>query len=376
MNSRSREGGSGADVAMERLFSPFRVGDLTLKNRIIMAPMTRRFSPEGIPTDLVARYYRKRAEGGVALVMTEGTYINRSSGQDLAVPNLYEPASIEAWRKVVDGVHDAGAKMGAQLWHMGLLLSASHTADPSIRLVGPSGLDGKGARPGSPMTDSEIAETIEAYGRAAENARRAGFDLVELHAGHGYLIDQFLWERTNERTDRYGGDMIERTRFAVEAVKACRAAVGPAFPISFRWSQWKIQDYGARLTDTPGETARLLEPLVDAGVDIFHCSTRRFWEPEFEGSSLNLAGWTKKLTGKPVITVGSVSLSTDVQNHHQAALPTDIRALLDMFARDEIDIVAVGRALIANPNWPEMVRSGRLTELAPFIRSEIDKALI
>jgi len=365
-----------AEEAMERLFSPYRVGNLALKNRIIMAPMTRRFSPGGIPTDLVASYYRKRAEGGVALVMTEGTYVNRASGQDLAVPNLYDPAAVAAWRKVVDAVHGAGAKMGAQLWHMGLLLSASSTTDPSIRLVGPCGLDGKGSKPGTPMTDEEVADTIAAYGRAAANAKSAGFDAVELHAGHGYLIDQFLWDRTNERTDAYGGDMIGRTRFAVEAIKACRAAVGPGFPISFRWSQWKIQDYSAKLASTPDEMARLLEPISEAGVDIFHCSTRRFWEPEFEGSSLNLAGWTKKLTGKPVITVGSVSLSTDVQNHHQAALPTDIRALLDMFARDEIDIVAVGRALIANPNWPKMVRSGRLTELSPFIRSEIDKALI
>jgi len=152
--------------------------------------------------------------------------------------------------------------------------------------------------------------------------------------------------------------------------------VGPDFPISFRWSQWKIQDYGAKLAQTPAELERLLAPIAAAGVDIFHCSTRRFWEPEFEGSTLNLAGWTRRLTGRPVITVGSVSLSTDVQNHHQAALPTDIRALLDMFARDEIDMVAVGRALIANPDWPRIVREGRLMELTPFIRSEIDNALI
>jgi 2,4-dienoyl-CoA reductase-like NADH-dependent reductase (Old Yellow Enzyme family) len=362
--------------ALERLFSPFRIGGLTLKNRIIMAPMTRRFSPGGIPTDLVAAYYSKRAQGGVALVMTEGTYVNRASGQDLAVPNLYDPQAVAAWSKVVDAVHAAGARMGAQLWHMGFLLSASKTTDPSIRLVGPSGLDGKGERPGVPMTDSEIADTIDAYGRAARNAKAAGFDAVELHAGHGYLIDQFLWDRTNERRDEFGGDLVGRTRFAVEALKACREAVGPGFPISFRWSQWKIQDYGARLAETPRDMARLLEPIANAGVDVFHCSTRRFWEPEFEGSDLNLAGWTKKLTGKPVITVGSVSLSTDVQNHHQAAMPTDIRALLDMFARDEIDIVAVGRALIANPDWPNIVRGGKMAELAPFIRSEIDNALI
>ena len=364
------------DAAMEKLFSPLRIGNVTLRNRIAMAPMTRRFSPGGIPTGDVANYYRRRAAGGVALVMTEGTYINRASGQDLAVPNLYDPAAVAGWRRVVEAVHGEGALMGAQLWHMGFLLSPSNTADTSIRLVGPSGLDGKGARPGAPMTEAEIADTIAAYGTAAANAKAAGFDTVELHAGHGYLIDQFLWDRTNERTDRHGGDMVGRTAFAVEAVKAVRDAVGPGFPISFRWSQWKIQDYGARLAQTPAELERLLAPIAAAGVDILHCSTRRFWEPEFDGSALNLAGWTRKVTGKPVITVGSVSLSTDVQNHHQTALPTDIRALLDMFARDEIDMVAVGRALIANPDWPKIVREGRLMELTPFIRSEIDKALI
>jgi 2,4-dienoyl-CoA reductase-like NADH-dependent reductase (Old Yellow Enzyme family) len=133
-------------------------------------------------------------------------------------------------------------------------------------------------------------------------------DGVEIHGAHGYLIDQFFWEGSNRRDDEYGGDLAGRSRFAIELIQAVRAAVGPDFPIIFRFSQWKQQDYTARLVQTPQALAAFLQPLSEAGVDIFHCSTRRFWEPEFDGSELNLAGWTRQLTGKPTITVGSVGL--------------------------------------------------------------------
>lgn len=135
---------------------------------------------------------------------------------------------------------------------------------------------------------------IAAFAQAADDAKRIGFDGIELHGAHGYLIDQFFWGKTNRRTDRYGGDLVDRTRFAVEIVKACRRAVGPDYPIALRFSQWKSSDYTAKLAETPDELARFLAPLANAGVDIFHCSTRRCWESEFIGSDLNLAGWTKK----------------------------------------------------------------------------------
>ena len=162
--------------------------------------------------------------------------------------------------------------------------------------------------------------------------------------------------------------MVARTRFAVEVIQACRRAVGPDFPIVFRYSQWKQQDYAARLATTPELLGRFLAPLADAGVDMFHCSTRRFWEPEFEGSPLNLAGWTKKLTGKPVITVGSVSLDTDMfaAFRGQGAAITSIDKLIEMFARDEVDLVAVGRALLVDPAWAPKVRENRMQDLLPF----------
>ena len=147
----------------------------------------------------------------------------------------------------------------------------------------------------------------------------------------------------------------------------CANRSGPSYPVALRISQWKIGDYDAKLAKTPGELEQFLRPLVDAGVDIFHCSQRRFWDAEFEGSNLNLAGWTKKLTGKPTITVGSVTLGADFTTSFgspESAAVTGIDELLDRLERGEFDLVAVGRALIANPEWAAIVKAGELEELA------------
>jgi 2,4-dienoyl-CoA reductase-like NADH-dependent reductase (Old Yellow Enzyme family) len=255
-----------------------------------------------------------------------------------------------------------------QIWHVGTVRKVGDRPNPEAPPIGPSGLFKPGVKVAEPMTEAEIAAVIVAFAQAAADARRLGFDGIELHGAHGYLIDQFFWEGTNHRTDRYGGDMVARTHFAVEVIQACRRAVGPDFPILLRFSQWKQQDYAARLAATPELLGRFLAPLVDAGVDVFHCSTRRFWEPEFEGSPLNLAGWTKKLSGKPVITVGSVSLDTDMfaAFRGQGAAITGIDELIEMIARDEVDLVAVGRALLVDPAWATKVRENRMQDLLPF----------
>ncbi len=149
--------------------------------------------------------------------------------------------------------------------------------------------------------------------------------------------------------------------------------MGPDFPIIFRFSQWKQQDYNARLCNTPEELDAFLKPLVNAGVDIFHCSTRRFWEPEFEGSDLNLAGWTKKLTGKPVITVGSVGLNASFIDEEKRDMvdgsgvaTASIDELGARMAAGEFDLVAVGRALLQDPEWVLKVKAGRYDELQDY----------
>lgn len=158
-------------------------------------------------------------------------------------------------------------------------------------------------------------------------------------------------------------------------LNATRAAVGPDFPIIFRFSQWKQQDYTARLVQTPEALGEFLKPLSDAGVDIFHCSTRRFWEPEFEGSDLNLAGWTRQLTGKPTITVGSVGLDGEflqfMVNTDKVAQPASLEKLLERLNNDEFDLVAVGRALLVDPDWAVKVREGREGDILPFSREAL-----
>ena len=225
------------------------------------------------------------------------------------------------------------------------------------------------------MSEADIADTIDAFAKAAGAAKEIGFDAVEIHGAHGYLIDQFFWEGANRRDDSWGGDFVSRTRFAAEIVKAIRARVGEAYPIILRFSQWKQQDFAARLAQTPDELARFLEPLAAAGTDIFHCSTRRFWEPEVEGSSLNLAGWTKKLTGKPTITVGSVGLKgADFVQTFRTRETSDVGELGELesrLERGEFDLVAVGRALLADAQWAAKVRDGRFAELAPFSASSL-----
>jgi len=217
------------------------------------------------------------------------------------------------------------------------------------------------------MTETEIADVIAAYGRSAQNAIDVGFDGIAIHGAHGYLPDNFLWEQTNQRTDRWGGDRRRRSEFAVEVVKASRAAAGPDRPVIFRFSQWKQQDFRARLANTPQELEEILGPIADAGVDVFDASVRYFNRAEFEGSPLNLAGWAKKVTGKLSMAVGGIGLNKGVyDSKRDGAAPAayNFEALLERFTRGEFDLVEVGRSLLHDPQWTRKVRLGE--ELSPF----------
>tara|TARA_R110002110_G_scaffold59726_24_gene168802 strand:+ start:7651 stop:8754 length:1104 start_codon:yes stop_codon:yes gene_type:complete len=351
------------------LFKPFTLNGVTLPNRVVMAPMTRSKSPGGVPGPEVAAYYRRRTEGECGLIITEGTTVNSPVATgDPNVPQFWGDAALKGWKRVVEDVHDAGGKIMPQLWHVGMARNPAKGTNPDLPSHGPSGLAKPGKAHSEPMTKKEIKDTINAFGQAAADARALGFDGVEVHGAHGYLIDQFFWEGTNIREDEYGGDLVGRTRFAVEIIEAIRKEVGDDFPVILRFSQWKQQDYDAKLAHTPEDLGAFLKPLSDAGVDAFHCSQRRFWEPEFEGSALNLAGWTKKLSGKPSITVGSVSLSGEFIGSFggESSEATGIDDLLDRLEREEFDLVAVGRALLIDPAWTEKVRQGAFDKLMAF----------
>jgi 2,4-dienoyl-CoA reductase-like NADH-dependent reductase (Old Yellow Enzyme family) len=362
------------------LFQPFKHGSLSLPNRIVMAPMTRSFAPNGVPGPDVAAYYKRRAEHAVGLIITEGTVIaHPAAANDPQVPNFHGPDALAGWAAVVQAVHASGGKIAPQLWHTGILRRLGSQPNPGIPPIAPSGISRPGKKVVEPMTERDIADVIAAFAQGAADARRLGFDAIELHGAHGYLIDQFFWDQTNIRADHYGGDRLARTTFAAEIVRACRRATSPDFPIILRFSQWKQQDYTARLAPTPQALEAWLAPLVAAGVDIFHASTRRFWTPEFDGSAMNLAGWTKKLSGKPVITVGSVGLDQDfIETFASAGTGNDgknLDRLIEMVETNEVDLVAVGRALISDPAWAAKLRDGRLADMKPYASQDL-KSLV
>jgi 2,4-dienoyl-CoA reductase-like NADH-dependent reductase (Old Yellow Enzyme family) len=358
--------------AIETLLDPFMLRGLRLRNRFVMSPMTRNFSPGGTPGTAVAEYYRRRAAADVGLIVTEGIGIDHSSAigagsmNERDIPVLHGDAAIDGWRAVVDGVHAAGGAIVPQLWHMGVIRRPGTGANPRSRSMRPSGTWGPTdramvppdyvaavAEPDEPMTEEEIADVIDGYVRSAVNAKAAGFDGIAIHGAHGYLIDSFFWHETNRRDDRWGGDIARRAAFGTEVVRAIRAAIGPDLPIIFRFSQWKLQDYEGRNAQTPDELGALLGPLADAGVDLFDASTRIFSKPAFAGSDMGLAGWARKLTGKPSMAVGGVGLSKDLQSSfvEETVMIDNLDAVAERFARGEFDLVGVGRGLLMDPEW-------------------------
>ena len=344
-----------------------------------MAPMSRYRSPGGVPSDQMAGYYARRADGGVGLIFTEGVGIDHPAALGDAglgetdVPVLHGADALAAWRNIVAQVHRRGGKIVPQLWHQGPMRLDGSGPHPEAASMRPSGEWGEPGEttlqpnqidalrvPTRPMRDSEVADVIEGYARSARNAAAAGFDGIALHGAHGYLIDAFLWDSTNRRTDQWGGDHRDRATFAVEVVRAVRSAIGPDLPIFFRFSQWKLQDYTARIAHTPLELEQILAPLAAAGVDVFDASTRRFDLPAFAGSDMTLAGWARKVTGRKSMAVGQVGLSHDLHaaRSRGGADSRDLSNVIARFERGEFDLVGVGRALLQDPEWLVKARAG------------------
>ncbi|QQM24029.1 12-oxophytodienoate reductase [Rhodococcus sp. P-2] len=357
------------------LFQPLRIRSLELSNRIVMSPMTRTYSIEGVPGRDVADYYRRRAEGGTGLIVTEGVAIDHETAVDHAnVPNLHTPAAQAGWRKVVDDVHAAGGKIVPQLWHVGPLWGAMTQMGPSLKPMRPSGEWGplgvtsysaayveRAQASTEAMTEQDIQDVIDAYVRSAKHAVELGFDGIAIHGGHGYLLDSFFWEGTNQRDDAWGGDLERRTKFPAAVVAAIRAAIGPDLPIIYRFSQHKQQDFTAKIAETPEELGVILGALVDAGVDVLDASIRRFDVPAFEGSDLSLAGWAKKLTGAVTMAVGSVGIGKSLRDSRiegVAPVVDNIPQLEERIGSGEFDLIAIGRLHLADPALASTLRDG------------------
>ena len=351
------------------LFTPFTVRGMTLPNRIVMAPMTRGFSPDGVPGENVAAYYKRRAESDVGLILTEGTVIDREgSSNEPNYPKFHGEKPLAGWKAVADAVADTPGNIAPQLWHVGMVRKPGTGHNPDAQSDSPSGITHTGKSVMPAPSEEDVADMVNSYARSARSAKELGFDAIEIHGAHGYLIDQFFWGVMNQREDKYGGDLNDRATFAADIIRECRKAVGDDMPIILRFSQWKQQDYSARLADTPEKLDAFLKVFADAGVDVLHCSQRRFWEPEFDGSDLNLAGWAKKLTGLPTITVGSVGLNGDFFEAFQGkgCEAASLDELFERMDKGEFDMVAVGRALLQDPHWATKVKEGRFDELENY----------
>ncbi len=372
-----------AGVDISGLLQPIDVGGVRLRNRFVMPGMQRGMCVEGRLLPEMADYYRRRVDGGVGLVVGEGCSVEHpSSIWESRFPRLNE-GTLDGWERCVRAVHGAGGRMLVQISHPGALRAESQNM-PGLQVpaLSASGLYKAGKPNGRAATLQELAEIRDAFARAAWFARKAGADGIELHACHGMFLDEFFWAETNLRDDRYGGAHIrDRARYPAEVASAVREAVGPDFLVALRFSQWKEADYYARIVETPDELEALLAVMREAGVDLFHPSTRHFDRPEWPGSDLTLAGWTKQLTDVPVIAVGSVGLSHDVMDSLAGAAETrfvgepSLRELVRRFDNGEFDLIAIGRSLISDSAWVRKVAAGRYGEVRQFSREDLGVAL-
>ena len=354
------------------LFEPYKLKNITLRNRVAMAPMTRSQSPGGIPTNDVVEYYKRRAKGEVGLIITEGVEVShKASSAYPNVPRLDSDKARDGWKKVVNGIKENNGHVVAQLWHCGGFRKLGMSPNPEVPGHTASGLIRPGKRVAHAMTTIDIEETVSAYAGDAKICEEIGFDGVEIHGAHGYLIDNFLWDGTNDRDDSFGGSIETRSNLATSIIKAIRSNVSDKFIVGLRFSQWKQQDYTAQLATNPDDLFKVLSGPCNAGLDYLHSSMRRFWESEFEGSDENLAYWTKKLTNIPTISVGSVGLDGDFTDMMAPAKTASIDKALQDINEHKYDMVAVGRALLSDHEWVIKMKEGRLKDINPYTKKSL-----
>ncbi|MEV4670657.1 MULTISPECIES: FAD-dependent oxidoreductase [Actinomadura] len=346
-------------MSVEALFRPGRIGSLELKNRVVKSPQTTALSnQDGTVTQRLVDHYKRLAEGGVGLVMVEYSYVDDDASKSIqAQVGIARREHVPGLGWLVDEVHAAGAKIGIQLEHCGRQKFLGTAPIKSASDVSWDYVEAQyGERP-VPMTEAEIAGVVAAFADAAERAHLARFDLVEVHAGHGYLLTNFLSPHTNKRTDRYGGSFENRARLTLEVAGAIRARVPRDFPLSFRVS---VTDYEADGIPVE-ETVELARRLEAAGVDVIHASGGHHALMEYEVSpwfmprAPHRRGWERIKAAVSVPVIGSGSLvSPEVAG--------------EIVASGSADFVSLGRAMLADPDWTRKAAAGRLLDIVPCIR--------
>ena len=356
------------------LFEPYKLKNLNLRNRVVMAPMTRNQSPGGIPTNEVVAYYSRRAKAEVGLIITEGIEVSHEASSAYPnVPRLDTKEAREGWKRVVNGIKENGGSVIAQLWHCGGFRKLGMQPNPEVPGHTASGLVKPGKKVAHKMTLEDIKQTINAYASDAKYCEEIGFDGVEIHGAHGYLIDNFFWEGTNIRDDSYGGSIEKRSQFVSEIIQAVRSNISQEFIVGLRFSQWKQHDFEAKLAHTTDDLKKVLLSPVESGLDYLHSSMRRFWESEFEGSQENLAYWTKKISNIPTIGVGSVGLDSDFIDMTAPSKPASIDKAIDDISKEKYDLLAVGRALLSDHEWVLKMKEGRLKDVIPYSKEALLK---
>ncbi|HET7579091.1 MAG TPA: NADH:flavin oxidoreductase [Bacillales bacterium] len=334
------------------LFQDFTLNGLTLKNGIAVSPMTRTSGTEdGQVTDQIINYYERYAKGGFSLIFTEGLYLDESYSQGYYnQPGIANSKQMEGWRKVVDAVHKHDAAIFAQLMHAGALSQGNHYTETRIApsAVQPKGeqlemYGGHGKFPvPEEITVQQIRQAVEAFADSAVRAKRAGFDGIEIHGANGYIIDQFLTDYTNQRTDEYGGTLTKRLRFAKEVIHAVRDAVGPDYPVSIRLSQGKVNDFTHKWESGEADATVIFEAIAEAGVDFIHVTEYDATQPAF-GAGQTLAALAKKYGRLPVIANGNLEEPDKAEQ---------------LVASGNADVITLGKGALANPDWPNRIKEG------------------
>jgi len=332
------------------IHATFTLKGVPLQNRLAVAPMTRvSASAEGLPTPAMMDYYQRFAQGGFGLVFSEGIYTDRAFAQGyLNQPGLTDEAQARAWTGITQALHAKGTRMFAQLMHAGALSQGNRFRKLT---VGPSAIRPKGQQMGfyngtgpyptpAAMTQAEIDEAIEGFVRSAARAvRLGGFDGVEIHGANGYLLDQFLTEETNIRTDRWGGDVTRRVALLVEVVKAVKQELNATAPVGIRISQGKVNDYTSKWSGGEADAKLIFSALAAAGVDFIHVTEFEAWQPAFAGGKDSLLTLARRHAPEVAIVV----------NGSLHAIERSEEALAN-----GADIVALGRGALANPDLPKV----------------------
>jgi 2,4-dienoyl-CoA reductase-like NADH-dependent reductase (Old Yellow Enzyme family)/thioredoxin reductase len=342
-------------MTRRKLLEPFQIGNMRLKNRIVMAPMETQYGTEdGHVTERIKNYYEARARGGAALIIVEATYIHPQGWAHNNQITIGDDKYIPGLSQLVQVIHKYGAKAAIQINHAGR--DAKVAFQHGIQIVAPSPLPGPlvSEKP-KELTTEEIKEITDLFARAALRAKKAGFDGVEIHGAHGYLISQFLSRVSNKRQDIYGGDLANRARFLVEVIKAIKGAVGNDYPV---WCRLNGMEYGVAEGITLEEAQATARIAQEAGIDAVHVSATGPKAPNnlplhtFTPAVIaHLAEGVKKAVTVPVITVGKMT-------------PESAENIL---AQGKADLIAIGRALFADPELPRKVIDDRLEDITPCI---------